>query len=69
MFESFFLKKYTKTVEIANNVYYKHVKSQYKQLYISDYTKKIKSDKLYYVEMCTIHYYLYIFDFSKYGYM
>jgi hypothetical protein len=42
---------------MTNDVYYKHVKSQYELLYILGYTKKkTKSGKLYSVEICIVHY-------------
>jgi hypothetical protein len=40
-------------LEVTKDVYYKSIKSQYEKLY---YTKMTKSNKLYSVEMCTVHY-------------
>jgi hypothetical protein len=66
-FESVFIFKHSKSyfknlknlikkpLEVANNVYQKRLRSQFKPLYILAYTKIIKSDKLYSVEMCIIH--------------
>jgi hypothetical protein len=50
------MKNQNKILDIANEVYYECVKSQYEVLNIPGYTKIIKYDKLYSAKMCTIHY-------------
>jgi hypothetical protein len=44
---------------MVNNEYYKRVKSQYELFYILDFTEMKKDDKLYSVEICTVHYIIY----------
>jgi hypothetical protein len=64
-----FQKNHNKILKIANDEYYRRVKSQYELvIYILCYTKMTKSDKLYSVKICTIHYNIcQIFHFCSLG--